>query len=60
VNEYIDRLLHGKAEVRAMSARTEAAVRFGSMTAADGAESVLRAIGLSADSEVKMGQAQQV
>ena len=47
VNEYIDRLLHGKAEVCAVSARTEAAVRFGSMTAADGAESVLRAIGLS-------------
>jgi hypothetical protein len=47
VNEYIDRLLHGKAEVRAVSARTEAAVRFGSMTAADGAESVLRTIGLS-------------
>jgi len=60
VNEYIDRLLHGKAEVRAVSARTEAAVRFGSMTAADGAESVLRAIGLSADSEVKTGQTQQV
>jgi LAO/AO transport system kinase len=47
VNEYIDRLLHGRAEVRAVSARNEAAVRSGSMTAADGAESVLRAIGLA-------------
>jgi LAO/AO transport system kinase len=29
VSEYIDRLLHGKAEVRAMSTRVEAAVRSG-------------------------------
>ena len=47
VSEYIDRLLHGKAEVRAMSTRVEAAVRSGSMTAADGAETVLRAIGFA-------------
>ncbi|MBV8141847.1 MAG: methylmalonyl Co-A mutase-associated GTPase MeaB, partial [Verrucomicrobia bacterium] len=47
VNEYIDRLLHGKVEVEAVSAQVEAAVRSGSMTAADGAESVLRAIGLA-------------
>ena len=47
VNEYIDRLLHGKVEVQAVSAQVEAAVRSGSMTAADGAESVLRAIGLA-------------
>jgi LAO/AO transport system kinase len=47
VNEYIDRLLHGKVEVQAVSARVEAAVRSGSMTAADGAESVLRAIGFA-------------
>ena len=47
VSEYIDRMLHGKAEVRAMSTRVEAAVRSGSMTAADGAETVLRAIGFA-------------
>jgi len=47
VSEYIDRLLDGKAEVRAMSTRVEAAVRSGSMTAADGAETVLRAIGFA-------------
>jgi len=46
VNEYIDRLLHGKPEIRAISTRVESAVRSGSMTAADGAETVLRAIGL--------------
>ena len=46
VNEYIDRLLHGKPEIRAISTRVESAVRSGLMTAADGAESVLRAIGL--------------
>jgi LAO/AO transport system kinase len=45
VNEYIDRLLHQKAEVRAVATQVEAAVRCGSMTAADGAENVLRAIG---------------
>jgi LAO/AO transport system kinase len=47
VNESIDRMLHGKTEVRAMSTRVEAAVRSGSMTAADGAETVLRAIGFA-------------
>ena len=47
VNEYIDRLLHGRPEIRAISTHVESAVRSGSMTAADGAESVLRAIGLS-------------
>jgi len=46
VNEYIDRLLHGKPEIRAISTRVESAVRSGLMTAADGAESVLRTIGL--------------
>jgi LAO/AO transport system kinase len=45
VNEYIDRLLHEKTEVRAVATQIEAAVRCGSMTAADGAENVLRAIG---------------
>ena len=45
VNEYIDRLLHEKTEVRAVATQVEAAVRCGSMTASDGAENVLRAIG---------------
>jgi hypothetical protein len=45
VNEYIDRLLHEKAEIRAVATQVEAAVRSGSMTASDGAENVLRAIG---------------
>jgi LAO/AO transport system kinase len=47
VNEYIDRLLRGKTDVRAMTAGFEAAVRSGSMTASDGAENVLRAIGFA-------------
>jgi len=46
VNEYIDRLLHGRPEIRAISTQVESAVRSGSMTAADGAETVLRAIGI--------------
>jgi LAO/AO transport system kinase len=46
VNESIQRLLHDRPEVREASARAEAAVRSGSMTAGDGAESVLRALGL--------------
>jgi hypothetical protein len=46
VNEHIDRLLHGRSETQAISNHVESAVRSGSMTAADGAEAVLRAIGL--------------
>ncbi len=46
VNDYIDSLLHQKPEVRAISTRVESAVRSGSMTAAEGAETLLRAIGL--------------
>jgi hypothetical protein len=39
-------MVHDKCEVREVSVRVEAAVRSGVMTAGDGAESVLRAIGL--------------
>jgi LAO/AO transport system kinase len=46
VNEHVDGLLHRTPEILAVSARAESAVRSGSMTAADGAETVLRAIGL--------------
>ncbi len=46
VNDYIDSLLHQKPEVRAISTRVESAVRSGSMTAAEGAETLLHAIGL--------------
>ena len=46
VNESIQRLLHDRPEVREVSARAEAAVRSGMMTAGDGADSVLRALGL--------------
>jgi LAO/AO transport system kinase len=55
VNEHIDRLLHGDAGAVAISAQVESAVRSGSMTAADGAEKVLRAIGLG-DPPVKTGE----
>ena len=47
VNEYIDRLLHGRPEIRAISKHVESAVRAGSMTVADGAQAVLRAIVLT-------------
>jgi LAO/AO transport system kinase len=47
VNESIQRLLHDRPEVRAVSARAEATVRSGLMTAGDGAESVLRALGIA-------------
>jgi LAO/AO transport system kinase len=47
INESIHRVLREKPEVRAVSDRVEAAVRSGSMTAADGAESVIRAMGLA-------------
>ena len=40
-------LLRGKPEVREASARAEASVRSGVMTAGDGAESVLRALGIA-------------
>jgi hypothetical protein len=43
VNEHVQRVLHDRPEV---SARAEAAVRSGLMTAGDGAESVIRALGL--------------
>ena len=46
VNEYIQRVLHDHPGVREVSSRVEAAVRSGLMTAADAAESVIRAIGL--------------
>ena len=46
VNEYIQRVLHHHPGVREVSSRVEAAVRSGLMTAADAAESVIRAIGL--------------
>jgi LAO/AO transport system kinase len=52
VNECIDRVLHGKTEVRAMTAQIEAAVRSGSMTAGAGAESILRAIGFAGKAEL--------
>jgi LAO/AO transport system kinase len=44
VNEHIQHLLHDRPEVREVSAHAEVAVRSGSMTPADGAEGVLRAI----------------
>jgi LAO/AO transport system kinase len=47
VNEHVERILHDKPEVRAAFARSEAAVRSGAMTAADGAESIVRAMGLA-------------
>ena len=46
VHESMRRVLREKPEVCEVSARVEAAVRSGSMTAADGAESVIRAVGL--------------
>ena len=46
VNERIDGLLHRTPEIRVVSTRVESEVRSGSMTAADGAETVLCAIGL--------------
>jgi LAO/AO transport system kinase len=46
VNEHVQRVLHGRPEVREVSARAEAAVRSGLMTAGDGADSVIRALGL--------------
>jgi hypothetical protein len=46
INESIQRLLQDKSEIREVSARVEAAVRSGVMTAGDGAENVLRALGL--------------
>jgi LAO/AO transport system kinase len=46
VNEGVQRVLHDRPEVREVSARAEAAVRSGMMTAGDGADSVLRALGL--------------
>jgi LAO/AO transport system kinase len=49
VNEFIQRVLHDRPEVREVSTRVEAAVRSGVMTAADAAESVLRAIGFDED-----------
>lgn len=42
-------MLHDRPEVRDVAARAEAAVRSGVMTAGDGAESVLRAIGFDED-----------
>ena len=48
VDDYLDRLLHEKPEVRSVATRVEAAVRSGSMTAADGAESVFGTIALAA------------
>jgi len=47
VNESIQRVLHDRPEVREVAARAEAAVRSGVLTAGDGAESVLRAIGFA-------------
>jgi LAO/AO transport system kinase len=49
VNESIQRVLHDRPEVREVSTRVEAAVRSGVMTAGDGADSVLRAIGFDED-----------
>jgi GTPase len=46
VRAYLHGLLHESPEIRAISDRVASSVRSGSMTAADGAESVLRAIGL--------------
>ena len=47
VNEHIQRLLQDKPEVCEDSARAEAGVRSGLMTAGDGAESVRRALGIA-------------
>ncbi|MBV8297557.1 MAG: methylmalonyl Co-A mutase-associated GTPase MeaB [Acidimicrobiia bacterium] len=47
VNESSPRLLHDTPEVRQVAARAEAEVRSGVMTAGDGAERVLRALGLA-------------
>jgi len=49
VNESIQRVLHDRPEVREVAVRAEAAVRSGVMTAGDGAESVLRAVGFDED-----------
>jgi LAO/AO transport system kinase len=46
VNEHVQRVLHDRPEVREVSARAEAAVRSGLMTAGDGADNVIRALGL--------------
>ena len=46
VNEHVQRVLHDRPEAREVSARTEAAVRSGLMTAGAGADSVIRALGL--------------
>src|SRR5262249_20459051 len=46
VNEHVQRVLHDGPEVREVSARAEAAVRSGLMTAGDGADRVIRALGL--------------
>ena len=43
----IQRLLHDTPKVRQVAARAEAEVRSGVMTAGDGAERVLRALGLA-------------
>ena len=46
VNDQIQQVLHEQPDVCEVSARAEAAVRSGLMTAADGAGNILRAIGL--------------
>jgi LAO/AO transport system kinase len=46
VNEHVQRVLHDRPDVRETAARAEAAVRSGLMTAADGADSVIAALGL--------------
>ena len=46
VNEQIHHMLHDQPDVREVSARAEAAVRSGLMTAADGAKEIIRALGL--------------
>jgi GTPase len=47
VNEQVHHVLHDAPDVREVAARVEAAVRSGVMTAGDGADSVLRAIGFT-------------
>jgi LAO/AO transport system kinase len=47
VNEHVQGLLRDRPEVRAASGRAEAAVRSGLMTAGDGAENVIRALGIA-------------
>jgi len=47
VNEHIHHVLHDTPEVREVSARVEAAVSSGVMTAGEGAETVLHAIGFT-------------